>query len=502
MRVRVISQILLEKDMYSRRQNILLILITLLSACSPAESLKTVTPLAPTNTPIATITPAPANTPIPLPIPSFDGPKLIYKVYKKGFTTSIEMMNKDGTGHKTILTPEEGDVSYLSTAVSPDGKWLAFQSGTWDDHNSRLNLLSIESGEKQAITYLLSEDYPDNFQKAVDKIKSSKTDLSKDDEISVGTIAMNFRVGQTAWSPDSRYLAFAGEMDGPTSDLYIYDVQEKTITRLTDDLLNIGSINWSSDGKQIYFSNIRPGIIYSWNIYYAINFETRKIQKQDIPGWGQYDGCVEQFCLSHFQGDGGDPRDISLTNMNTGKSKILWAQAFQFYAISPTHHGIAVSGYSDSPNPGTYFIDFDGNKKKISDLYFGELAFWDGKEPFVIGGRQDGIFTITLDGKVKKVYSTGYYSFSSSPNNHTFIAYLGNFDEPQAKGLILFAENGSFIRLVGEDMVRQVIWRPDSQGFFYRTDKGPVYYLQTPTGDPAAVPDSDDISLTDTVWIP
>lgn len=493
--------------MYSKkRKSILFFIFALLAACSPTATITTATPIPLTKTliPFSTDT----STPMPstnTPTPSFDGPKLIYKAYKEGLTTSVEMMNKDGTGRKTLLMPEDGEVYFLSNAVSPDGKWLAFHSGTTDDHNLTLNILSITSGEKQIVSSLISKDYPDNFQKAVDKIRASKEDFSKNDEISASTMAMNFSIGviNAVWSPDSRYLAFGGEMDGPTSDLYVYDMQEKMITRLTNDLLNINSMRWSPDGSMIYFNNGLPGRIYSSDIYYSINFESKKIQKLDIPGWGQYDDCVSaQFCLSHFQGDGGDPHDIAVTDMNTGKSKILWAQFYQNYAIAPSLKGIVTSGYSTTPNPGTYFVDFNGNQKKISDLYFGELTFLDGSKPLLIGGRNDGIFTITLNGIVQKIYDTSYYNFSISPDKNMFIGYVANFDEPQAQGLIFFTKDGKFIRQVGKELVREIVWRPDSLGLFYRADRGRIHYLSIPNGDPVDIPDSADISLSETVWIP
>jgi len=53
------------------------------------------------------------------------------------------------------------------------------------------------------------------------------------------------------WSPDGRYLAFAGQMDGLSSDLYIYDSVSGAIQRLSSGPQEVGWISWSPDGKWI-----------------------------------------------------------------------------------------------------------------------------------------------------------------------------------------------------------------------------------------------------------
>ena len=53
------------------------------------------------------------------------------------------------------------------------------------------------------------------------------------------------------WSPDGQYLAFVGTIDGPSSDLYVYDTKTNEITRLTTGENQAVDPEWSPDGAWI-----------------------------------------------------------------------------------------------------------------------------------------------------------------------------------------------------------------------------------------------------------
>lgn len=54
------------------------------------------------------------------------------------------------------------------------------------------------------------------------------------------------------FSPDGRYLVFTG-VTGGISDLYMYDLEENTMIRLTDDLYAQLNPRWSPDGRYVAF---------------------------------------------------------------------------------------------------------------------------------------------------------------------------------------------------------------------------------------------------------
>jgi hypothetical protein len=69
------------------------------------------------------------------------------------------------------------------------------------------------------------------------------------DEFKFDTLGEIF---QPAWSPDGTSIAFAGHAGGVT-DLFVFHLDTKTTTRLTQDLFSDMSPVWSPDGKTLAF---------------------------------------------------------------------------------------------------------------------------------------------------------------------------------------------------------------------------------------------------------
>jgi len=66
-----------------------------------------------------------------------------------------------------------------------------------------------------------------------------------------------------AWSPDSRTLAFAAQMNGLSSDVYLYDIETGAVQQAEESLQSVTGIRWSPDGKKIVFENSEPAHWYS-----------------------------------------------------------------------------------------------------------------------------------------------------------------------------------------------------------------------------------------------
>lgn len=147
-----------------------------------------------------------------------------------------------------------------SYAFSPDGAWMAYhtgeasgcEKGAATSADLALNLLNIQTGESKLVTKLLRADYPQNFNELAPNA----------DSFSKLHVCMSFDLGirSLAWSSDGARLAFAGEMDGPSSDLYVFTLSSNKIERLTDGPENIREINWSPDNRWIEHSSNLSGL--------------------------------------------------------------------------------------------------------------------------------------------------------------------------------------------------------------------------------------------------
>ena len=196
---------------------------------SPSPALLTPTgtpaPILPTDTP----TPLPpTSTPAPISL-NAAGPYVLFKG-----ENGIWISNPDGSFLTQVFAGENH--TDLRNALSPSGGRLAVVITT--DQGLDLVLVNLPSGEVQTITNLIS--------------------ITRDEEINDPLSPKAFATyairdyDNLAWQPgDGRLLAFTGAINGPTSDLYLYDTQTQEITQLTDGPSQAIAPIWSPDGQYI-----------------------------------------------------------------------------------------------------------------------------------------------------------------------------------------------------------------------------------------------------------
>ena len=266
-------------------------LALLMTACTPqptqlptvepveptvTQTMPSLTPSAtvsPTLTPLPTSIPTQVNTatpstktptPIPTPLPlfpsanssvplSYSGPWLSYLVGTPYDVGNVIVTNLDGSGRRQISS---NALWVISNPVSP---YLALLIREPDFHPEfgRANVLEIIH-------------LPDGVKKTIPLISNPEIqvyDYRRDFDIQTKEQAISFiSISVSAdWSPNGRYLAFTAAIDGPTSDLYVYDTVSDQIRRLTDGTDMATGAEWSLDSL--------------WIVHRGIN------------GWGE--GCFE-----------------------------------------------------------------------------------------------------------------------------------------------------------------------------------------------------------------
>ncbi|HEY69997.1 MAG TPA: hypothetical protein G4O08_05370 [Anaerolineae bacterium] len=154
--------------------------------------------------------------------------------------SSVLAFNADGSGQTELLS-----FGPQNFALSPDGRKLAYIADTHPEDESRgfqLRLLVLPSGPDELITELQNPD------------------LLPPDEPGIGDpVTEAFRaIGMTAprWSHNGSYIAFIGQQEGPSADLYVYDIQEREITQLTDGPSQAYGISWSPGDDFIFHAGV------------------------------------------------------------------------------------------------------------------------------------------------------------------------------------------------------------------------------------------------------
>lgn len=241
----------------------LLLMTLILGSCAPAPTSPT-PPSTSTLPPTRTLHPTQTTIPTATLYPSLqtDGPYLLFTYDNKHFT----IMDADGTGQKQFQLPNEGYVYDLNSAISSDGKWLGYFTGSKDEpHDLALNLLNLSNGSSQIISHLIASNFPENLEPVTETVQvlESDTDCFNNMSCKIELVESAFKssIESFAWSPNSQEIVFAAQIDGPSSDIYIYKLADSSIRRLTNDLENIYSIEWNPSGEKILYLNSLPGRI-------------------------------------------------------------------------------------------------------------------------------------------------------------------------------------------------------------------------------------------------
>ena len=236
----------------------LFVLLCLLGSCAPAPAASTSTPTA---TPYPSRTPHPTQTPIPTATPypplQTEGPYLLFTYDNKNFT----IMDADGSGRRQFQLPNDGHVGWnFNKFVSPDEKWLAYFTGSIDEpYDLSLNLFSLENVDATKITNLIAQNFPQNLEPATKILKFPNCPDEIECKKSLFRIGLIEGIESLGWSSDSKQLAFTAQIDGFSSDIYTFSIENKTITQITNEPENIYRLFWSPNGNKILYDTSTEG---------------------------------------------------------------------------------------------------------------------------------------------------------------------------------------------------------------------------------------------------
>lgn len=498
-----------------KRFLVLLLFLSLLG-CSPSFVIPSETPAtSPVKTQTVTALPsktkAPSTfTPTVFPLLQTSGPYFSF-FRQVGEEYQFVMMDANGQGRKTIAIPRNVTDSLLNIPVdldiirvSPDGEWLAYYTGSAGfpeliqpekDFDLTLNLYNFITGEFRIVTQLLSEDYPDNFSEAANRLN---------DPFITGVMLygafINGITRSLAWSPDGRFISFAGQMDGLSSDLYVYEIETESIRRLSSENQQIQSLEWSPDGKWILYSSAyEVGMGMKFDIFVAsIDDDFKYLSTSSSIFWMWLD--KNSFILHDTENVVGD-YGFRLVNIATGKTSEIWGGPVIKYGLNTETRKFlfATHLFSHSPSltldpdpdfvPGLYLMDLDTfsieNIKYPTETGLHPSSFIDEFNPngnlFVVTSNDGRInpYLISDTGELTVLSLNGVQRIVSSPDSNLWIAISDS-------ALDIYSTNNTLINTVHlpfqDAPTAFFVWRPDSAGIFI-VNEFTLYYLDIFSGE-------------------
>ena len=178
----------------------------------------------------------------------------------------------EARGEIYSVPAEKGDARNLTASAgaaernpswSPDGKWVAYFSDASGEYELHLR---DPQGKGDARKLRLS-DPPTYYYAAAWSPDSTKFAFT-DKKLNLAYLEMDSgkvtkvdtdrydgprRIGGMSWSPDSRWIAYTKQLKSTLRAVFVYSLQNGSVTQVTDGMSDATSPVFDADGKHLYF---------------------------------------------------------------------------------------------------------------------------------------------------------------------------------------------------------------------------------------------------------
>jgi len=183
---------------------------------------------------------------------------------KEGITRNLSKTS--GSHERSVAWSPDGKyLAYISDATGEDEIYIRKQDGT----EAAMQLTTGGDTYKYYVTWS-----PDSKKIAWTdkKLRLQYVDVGTK-KVTLADQAKSWEHGSVAWSPDSRYIAYARQDDDGRSKVFIYDSKDGMNRRVTDNWYEAYGATFSPDGKYLFFVSDRDfSPTYSrteWNHSYS-----------------------------------------------------------------------------------------------------------------------------------------------------------------------------------------------------------------------------------------
>lgn len=434
--------------------------------------------------PLPTFTITPSLVPAtPTPVITELNPAGPWLVYPSDGGDSLVALNPDGSG-LTRLGVTLLDTNDLVDGLAPQGGVVALRTGRRSDFSSLgLVLVHFPSGQIDKITPLLS---PDLQALANSGDSGQRTRLAAQ--------AVSGR-GALRWSPDGRYLAFLGAIDGDSSDLYLFDTSDHSLSRLTTGSNQAATPIWSPGGQMVItqeFEAYLPAGGFNPTAVWTTNISSKETVRVYTPpanstgeifaGW-----LGDEQLLTYSQGAQGgfDLRRVDIVKI---KDTTLFPGPFGELSFEPESKttaltGVAARGATSGLPNGLYLLPAESSDPTPVEGGDWRDLRWEPQNKLFTARGVLGILWAGLDGHYNLLQGEAAAALSPSGS---WVAAWGQAPDDTHPGLRLYKPGGELLQTITGDSIQDLAWLPGSNGFFYLSGSR-LYRVEFPQLQPRLI---------------
>lgn len=467
--------------------------------------------LTPTSEAATAASPRPTATIAPTPTTAL-GDVRYYLVYSRRTTDGAELVLADagGPGRRGwLIAGMSGGWGLDLAGVSPSGEYLAYHTGEVAEKAGDLTLqiLRLADGVVVKRIPLVTDDLGEQMRGLGEQLAASPPDgmddayWTEEEFAEAGMFALESGIGSVAWSPDGSELAFAGQIDGPSSDVYVYDPEEDEIRRLTDGPTQVQYLDWSPDGRWIahgsaYWTGAGP--------YMINNFVKRDGSASfslDIGGQYGNEWYGSTVYLANNGANGPGSYDLMSISMDRQQARTLWPYPLSGYALDIRRGRLLVQtleylddgqGNPIGYEPGIYLVDLvEGTVELLKeDVDFGEwfsagVRPWPKAGEFALVSLEGNVYGMNEAGGLRLLLENEAGEPYPSPDGNR-IAFFGYNDR---EGMRIFDVLWGGLVTLPESPTECASWRPDGEAVVFVAND--VLYFNNLTGAGSVIVDGN-----------
>jgi WD40 repeat protein len=308
------------------------------------------------------------------------------------------------------------------------------------------------------------------------------------------------------WSPDGRYLAFVSRNDYPDNEIVLYDTETKSEKILVEYPLSIRMLDWSPNGKNLVYITfhldepfyLEKGRIFSWDVSSSEIKVLGKISEHavnvDLLGWLDDDRLAVMDEFYDFS-----PGNVRVLDVAQGKEKTVYEENVGWAALNPITSTFVLDfwniGWRDQPilQGDVHTIAFPNLEVLALPLSgYSDFVWYPALELFS-GKGNNQIILFNEAGEIFLEFP-GAFSIIPSPDGLYIVVMM-------EEGLTLISSDGIHLADYSGAWTDQIIWFPDSQGFFWNALNQDDEDLYICKADNKWQPELLDVDLSSSMYL-